>query len=173
MGSCWRGSSGSEMGPIAGSCARGNKFSDSLTFGDFLTRSATTGVSNRTLPTSRLLGITANKQLSSSVVRRSKWPCVFQDCRYMAIYVILIWCETKMWSRKVNFGAALTRSSSNWSCNRSFTQLSQLLSQCQCHTLYTAVLFYDILESYRKYCPIFSQPPLRNNLGASFWPLPW
>ena len=65
---------------------------------------------NRTLPSRWLLGITANKQFSSSLVRRSKWPCIFQDCRYMAIFVILIWWETKVWSRKVNFGAALTRS---------------------------------------------------------------
>ena len=69
----------------------------------------------------------------------------------------------------------LTAVASNRTWNRSFNSktFTVMLSQSQCHTLYTAVLFYGILEPYRKYCPIFSQPPLRNNLGASFWPLPW
>lgn len=53
---------------------------------------------------------TANKHLSSSPVLRSKWHCIFQDCIYMAIFVILIWYEAKVGSRKVNFGAALNRS---------------------------------------------------------------
>lgn len=62
------------------------------------------------LPSSWLLATTANKQLSSSLVRRSKWHCIFQDCRYIAIFVTLIWYEAKVGSREVNFGAAFSRS---------------------------------------------------------------